>query len=72
MKIRLALSTLLALALAREMPAEKYSWRPGEGVLPVAQVYAHVAHYNYLYPAQNMGIAAPAGVGLDMVPSWSQ
>ena len=53
------------IALAREMPAEKYAWRPGEGVLPVAQVYAHVAHYNYLYPAQNMGIAAPAGVGLD-------
>ena len=53
------------IALAQEMPAEKYSWRPGEGVLPVAQVYAHVARYNYLYPAQNLGIAAPAGVALD-------
>ena len=53
------------IALAREMPADKYSWRPAEGVLPVAQVYAHVARYNYLYPAENMGIAAPAGVGVD-------
>jgi len=52
-------------ALAAAMPADKFTWSPGPGVMPVAQVYAHVAHYNYGYPSQNMGVAAPAGVGLD-------
>lgn len=53
------------IALARAMPEEKFDWRPGEGVMPVAQVYAHVARYNYLYPATNLGIAAPADIQLD-------
>lgn len=53
------------IALAKAMPAEKYSWSPGEGVMTVARVYGHVARYNYYYPASAMGIAAPAGVGLD-------
>jgi uncharacterized damage-inducible protein DinB len=52
-------------ALAAAMPAEKYGWSPGPGVMSVARVYAHVARYNYGYPSQNMGVAAPAGVGLD-------
>jgi len=50
------------VALAEAMPAESYAWSPGEGVMPVAQVYAHVARYNYLYPAENLGVATPAGV----------
>src|SRR5688572_16849237 len=53
------------VALAEAIPAEKYAWSPGEGVMPVARVFAHVARYNYGYPVENMGIAAPAGVGLD-------
>jgi uncharacterized damage-inducible protein DinB len=53
------------VALAEAMPADKYAWSPGEGVMPVARVFAHVARYNYGYPSSNMGIAAPAGVGLD-------
>ena len=52
-------------ALAAAMPAEKFKWSPGPGVMPVAQVYAHVARYNYTYPSQNMGVTAPRGVGLD-------
>ena len=52
-------------ALAAAMPAGKFGWSPGPGVMPVARVYAHVARYNYGYPSQNMGVAAPAGVGLD-------
>ena len=52
-------------ALAAAMPAEKFKWSPGPGVMPVAQVYAHVARYNYTYPSQNMGVAAARGVGLD-------
>jgi len=53
------------IALAEAMPADKYAWSPGPGVMPVAKVYAHVAHYNYRYPSQNMSVALPAGVRLD-------
>jgi uncharacterized damage-inducible protein DinB len=53
------------IALADAMPAEKYGWSPGAGVMSVAKVYAHVAHYNFRYPSQNMGVALPAGVRLD-------
>lgn len=50
------------VALARAMPAEAYAWRPAEGVMSVAEVYMHVARYNYAYPDQNMGHPAPEGV----------
>ena len=53
------------IALAEAMPADKYTWSPGEGVMPVAQVYMHVSRYNYGYPADNLGIEAPAGVNRD-------
>jgi uncharacterized damage-inducible protein DinB len=50
------------VALAEAMPAERYQWSPGEGVMSVARVYAHVARYNYYYPASSLGVAAPPGV----------
>jgi uncharacterized damage-inducible protein DinB len=53
------------VALAEAMPAEKFAWSPGPGVMSVAKVYAHVAHYNYRYPGRSMGVALPATVGLD-------
>ena len=53
------------IALAKAMPAEKFTWSPGEGVMQVGHVYMHVAHYNYRYPSSNMGVAPPAGVKLD-------
>lgn len=53
------------VALAEAMPADKYAWSPGAGVMTVAKVYAHVAHYNYRYPSQNMSVALPASVKLD-------
>lgn len=49
--------------LAEAMPAESYDWTPGEGVATVGRVYAHIAHYNYLYPESNLGI--PAGEGVE-------
>ena len=52
-------------ALAAAMPTEKYNWSPGQGVMTVAHVYAHVARYNYAYLTRNMGVAAPLGVRLD-------
>jgi uncharacterized damage-inducible protein DinB len=52
-------------ALARAMPESAYAWSPAEGVMPVARVYAHVARYNYYYPAEGLGVSPPAGVELD-------
>jgi uncharacterized damage-inducible protein DinB len=49
------------IALAEAMPSEAYDWSPMEGVATVARVYMHIAHYNYLYPDQNLGIASPMG-----------
>ncbi len=48
--------------LSEAIPAELYSWSPGEGVMSVGRVYAHIARYNYLYLAESLGIEAPPGV----------
>ncbi|UCC25555.1 MAG: DinB family protein [Gemmatimonadales bacterium] len=45
--------------LAEAMPEDAYGWRPMEGVASVVEVYMHIARYNYMYPDQNMGVAAP-------------
>lgn len=50
--------------LAQAMPTEKYAWSPGPGVMPVAQVYAHIARYNYYYPQSGLGVAPPQGTDL--------
>ncbi len=47
--------------LARVMPAETFSWAPGEGVMQVGEVYMHIARYNFMYLDQNLGIAPPNG-----------
>ena len=49
------------LALANTMPAEKYTWRPGQGVRSVGEVFAHVAGGNYFLPTL-WGVRPPAGV----------
>jgi uncharacterized damage-inducible protein DinB len=53
------------IALAKVMPAEKYSWSPGPGTMTTAKVYAHIARYNYLYPATSLGASAPGGRDAD-------
>lgn len=53
------------IALAEAMPQERYDWRPHKDAMPVAQVYAHIARYNYYYPASSMGVASPSNVSLD-------
>jgi len=35
------------IELADAVPAEKYSWRPAEGVRSISEVYVHVASGNY-------------------------
>ncbi|HEX3552945.1 MAG TPA: DinB family protein [Thermoanaerobaculia bacterium] len=49
------------VALAEAMPAEKYTWRPGEGVRSVGEVFAHVSGANYFIPTL-WGTKMPAGV----------
>jgi uncharacterized damage-inducible protein DinB len=51
--------------LAGAVPAGKYSWRPGEGVRSVAEVYAHLASGNYFIPTM-IGVQAPANVSKDL------
>jgi uncharacterized damage-inducible protein DinB len=35
--------------LAAAVPAEKYSWRPGEGVRSISEVYVHIIGSNYFF-----------------------
>jgi len=44
--------------LADAMPAEKYSWRPAEGVRSVGEVFTHVAVANYSV-ARTLGTTPP-------------
>jgi len=53
------------VSLAEAIPAEKYSWRPGEGVRSISEVYMHVAGGNYLLPSF-AGVTPPPGISRDM------
>lgn len=57
------------LSLAKAMPADTYSWRPGDGVMSVEEVYTHIAHYNYLYLQNQLDIDAPENVAIDQIES---
>jgi uncharacterized damage-inducible protein DinB len=46
--------------LAEATPAEKYSWRPGEGVRSAGEVFNHIAIANY-FIARALGTPVPAG-----------
>jgi uncharacterized damage-inducible protein DinB len=46
--------------LAEQMPAEKYSWRPAEGVRSVGEVFMHVAGANFGL-SRRLGTPSPAG-----------
>ena len=47
--------------LADAIPADKYTWRPAEGVRSIGEVYAHVVSANYGF-AKMLGTDFPAGV----------
>ena len=51
------------VGLARAIPADKYGWRPGQGVRSVGEVLMHVAADNYLLPAA-LGHAADPATGI--------
>jgi len=49
--------------LADAIPADKYSYRPAEGVRTVGEVYLHVATSNYNF-AKTLGTPLPPGIDL--------
>ena len=51
------------LQLARAVPADKYGWRPGQGVRSIGEVVMHVAADNYLFGAM-LGNAADPATGI--------
>lgn len=53
------------VSLAEAIPAEKYAWRPADGVRSVGEVYVHVAAGNYLLGSM-LGVKRPEGTGPDM------
>src|SRR5574341_1158299 len=50
--------------LAEAIPAEKYAWRPAQGVRSIAEVVGHVTGGNY-YLMGMAGVQAPAGTPQD-------
>ena len=56
------------VTLAQAMPADAYDWRPMEGVSSVAEVFMHIARYNYYYPNDAMGLESP--VARSEYDSW--
>ncbi len=51
--------------LAQAVPADKYIWRPAEGVRSFSEVFMHVVAGNYLIPSF-MGFKRPEGVDRDI------
>jgi uncharacterized damage-inducible protein DinB len=48
------------MRLAEAIPADKYTWRPAEGVRSISEVFLHVAAANYNLP-KLIGTPPPAG-----------
>lgn len=51
--------------LAGAVSQEKYSWRPGEGVRSVGEIYTHIAGGNYFFMTF-VGVKMPAGMDPEM------
>jgi uncharacterized damage-inducible protein DinB len=49
------------LALANAIPADKYSWRPTQGVRSIAEVLTHIAGEWYFYAPSSVAAHPPAG-----------
>ncbi len=64
------------LALAEAIPAEKYSWRPAEGVRSIGEAFMHVASEYYIWTPQSYGakaspVVTPSRDGLTKFESMS-
>ena len=49
--------------LAEAIPAEKYTWRPGEGVRSISELFLHVSAGNFNIP-RRIGTPPPDGLNL--------
>lgn len=47
------------VSLATAIPAEKYTWRPDEGVRSVSELFLHVTQANYGIPSMMTGVTQP-------------
>jgi len=56
--------------LAEAVPAEKYTWRPGEGVRSIGEVYTHIVAANYAV-ARALGTPPPAGLDFKSIAAMS-
>src|SRR5438552_17068677 len=56
--------------LAEAMPPEKYTWRPGEGVRSVGEVFTHIIGANYGV-ARALGTAPPSGLDFKAIGALS-
>ncbi len=56
--------------LAEAVPAEKYTWRPAEGVRSVGEVYTHIVAANYGI-ARALGTQPPAGLDFKAINALS-
>ena len=52
------------LDLAQAFPADKYTWRPGEGVRSVSEVFLHISGGAFALP-RNFGAAPPEGFSMN-------
>jgi len=56
--------------LAEAVPGEKYTWRPGEGVRSIGEVYTHIVAANYGI-ARSLGTQPPAGLDFKAINALS-
>src|SRR5471030_2709381 len=56
------------LDLAEATPADKYGWRPGEGVRSISEVYMHIVGGNY-FLLGFAGVKPPTGLDKEMEKS---
>jgi uncharacterized damage-inducible protein DinB len=56
--------------LAEAMPADRYTWRPAEGVRSVGEVFTHIIAANYGI-ARALGTAPPAGFDFKAIAAIS-
>ncbi|HEY4305131.1 MAG TPA: DinB family protein [Gemmatimonadaceae bacterium] len=57
------------IALAKAIPADKYSWRPGAGVRSVSEVLMHVVSEWYYWAPASMAGKPPAGFDAKTKPA---
>ena len=53
------------VSLAEAIPADKYTYRPAEGVRSISEVFMHIALANYMIPTA-LGAITPGGISRDM------